>query len=73
MNGWAVMAAYDLEDQYMMIGGLEAGGTKMVCAVGTEDGRMRQRVFQAEFVLRIIKYKPINSQLVGLFLCLKNI
>lgn len=28
----------------MMIGGIEAGGTKMVCAVGTEDGTILNRV-----------------------------
>ena len=28
----------------MLIGGIEAGGTKMVCAVGDENGVIKDRV-----------------------------
>lgn len=28
----------------MLIGGIEAGGTKMVCAVGDESGKVMDRV-----------------------------
>ena len=28
----------------MLIGGIEAGGTKMVCAVGDENGAIKDRV-----------------------------
>ena len=28
----------------MLIGGIEAGGTKMICAVGDEDGKLIDRI-----------------------------
>lgn len=33
-----------MEEQNMIIGGLEAGGTKMVCAIGTEQGEIIKKV-----------------------------
>ena len=33
----------------MLIGALEAGGTKMVCAVGTEDGKIIDRIIVQNF------------------------
>ena len=45
----------------MLIGALEAGGTKMVCAVGTEDGKIIDRISfltgnQEETIQKIIQY-----------------
>ena len=32
------------KEKYMRLGALEAGGTKMVCAIGDENGKIREQV-----------------------------
>lgn len=59
----------------MLLGGLEAGGTKMVCAVGREDGRLIDRVSiptksPEETIEELIKYfkeKKADALGIGCF------
>ena len=61
----------------MIIGALEAGGTKMVCALGREDGSIIDQISiptttPEETIPKIIEYfkdKEIEALGIGAFVC----